>query len=52
MVLVAIKNQGDFSRKDAKAQSATAFLNGFCFLCAFAPLREYYLFEVEKLNGR
>jgi hypothetical protein len=27
-----------FSRKGAKAQSATAFLKGF--LCAFAPLRE------------
>jgi hypothetical protein len=30
--------RGDLSRKDAKAQSATAFLKGF--LCAFAPLRE------------
>jgi hypothetical protein len=33
-------NGNDFSRKDAKAQSATAFLKGF--LCVFAPLREKY----------
>jgi hypothetical protein len=55
MRVVAIKNlhlalrestfyREDFSRKGAKAQSAAAFLNGICFLCAFAPLREYYLF--------
>src|SRR5215213_9372600 len=43
----------DFSRKDAKAQSATAFLKGF--LCAFAPLREKYffpgVFTLERFGG-
>jgi len=34
-----------FSRKDAKAQSAAAFPEGF--LCAFAPLR-----EKDSLNHR
>jgi hypothetical protein len=35
----------NFSRKGAKAQSATAFLIGF--LCAFAPLREKF-FSMKK----
>jgi hypothetical protein len=38
----------DFSRKGAKAQSATAFLKGF--LCAFAPLREKYFFFSDSIS--
>jgi hypothetical protein len=37
-----------FSRKGAKAQSATAFLKGF--LCAFAPLREKYFSFPDSIS--
>jgi hypothetical protein len=43
----------DFSRKGAKAQSATAFLRVFFAplrLCAFVPLREKY-FLPQALQG-
>jgi hypothetical protein len=41
------RQQKDLSRKDAKAQSAAAFLNGF--LCAFAPLREKCFYRAQCL---
>ncbi len=37
----------DFSPKGAKTQSAAAFKS---FLCAFAPLREKYLFPLRALD--
>jgi hypothetical protein len=40
------RQEEDFSRKGAKAQSAAAFLK--VFLCAFAPSREKYFYYLQS----